>query len=275
MKAKIMLIFAVGALAASWAAGYTALAAYLITGGSSIWDGMISKCQEFETNRGVVRGLDCVKNGVVYLVGAAAAFGGGYARAEYIKNQGVTNVGTRSVVSHREWDWSAIEARPEAFVNEISKTLPGKYHGHAFNLTGHGIHNPVAVMNMHGDNMYAHVSNLTHGTVYMGTHPVETGLAARAGRWDFAGWGGMKYSYSNPGCQPYDFSYQTETANLNSEAWNFVNWANSGNKGAKYSLQWEDDNRYGTPYVAGYYIIEVNGFGTNYEGSPQVNECER
>lgn len=155
--------------------------------------------------------------------------------------------------------------------------MPGLYHHHDFNVTGHGIDNAISIMNMDADSdrMYAHVSNTTHGTVYMGTHKTDSGLERRAGSWDFAGWGGMKFSYSNPGCQEYSFRDADVSDQLNTEAQYFVVWANEGNKGSKYSLEWSDENRFGTPYVGGYLILEVNGFGTNYEGAPQIHDCVR
>lgn len=85
----------------------------------------------------------------------------------------------------------------------------------------------------------------------------------------------MKYSYSNPGCQGFSFSDGTTSGQLQTEVWNFVNWAHAGNKGAKYSLEWDDEYTYGTPFVGGYFIIEVNGFGTNFEGAPAKHDCFR
>lgn len=262
--------------AANWVAGTSALSYYLVSGGDSIWDGMIQKCQEFENNGGYVRGLNCIKNGVGYVVGAAASFGGGYVGAEFIKNYGRTDIGARSLsYEPPAWNWTAIEQQPMVLVDAVSSKLPGRYLDHAFNVTNHGMEGAVAVMNTHEQKMFAHVSNLTHGTVYMGTHTVESNLTRREGSWDFGGWGGIKFSYANPGCQGYSFNDADATNELLEEAWNFVNWANYGNKGATYSLQWDDEYRYGTPYVAGYLILEVNGFGTEYEGSPQLNDCLR
>jgi hypothetical protein len=53
----------------------------------------------------------------------------------------------------------------------------------------------------------------------------------------------MKFSYSNPGCQGYSFTYADESSQLRNEVWNFVNWANYGNQGSTYDLEWSDENR--------------------------------
>ncbi|KAH7395712.1 hypothetical protein BKA64DRAFT_66731 [Cadophora sp. MPI-SDFR-AT-0126] len=77
----------------NWVAGFSSLAVYAVSGAGGLWQTFIDKCQEFEDNGGVVRGLNCVGNGVFYLMGAAAAFGAGQAGAMYILNQGVTTQG--------------------------------------------------------------------------------------------------------------------------------------------------------------------------------------
>jgi hypothetical protein len=72
---------------------------YAISGGAGPWENFVDKCQEFEDNGGVVRGISCVGKGVFYLIGAVAAFGAGQAGATYIANEGVTMHGMLTVLS--------------------------------------------------------------------------------------------------------------------------------------------------------------------------------
>jgi hypothetical protein len=84
----------------------------------------------------------------------------------------------------------------------------------------------------------------------------------------------MKFSYSNPGCQGFLFG-SDEALQLKSEIEDFVAWASFLHQTDTYDLEWNDNNRYGTPYVGGRLILETNGFGLGYEGSPQLSDCAR
>ncbi|RDW82326.1 hypothetical protein BP6252_03438 [Coleophoma cylindrospora] len=153
----------------NWRAGFSLLAVYAVSGGAGLWQNFIDKCQEYEDNGGVGRGINCVGNGVFYLVGAAAAFGGGQAGAMYIANDGVTTQGKRdsfrNSTATRSWDWHAIHASPDRLHDLLANGLPGPVAGYVYNHSDSNLDNSVTVFVESGSGTYAHSSNVTHGVV--------------------------------------------------------------------------------------------------------------
>jgi len=280
----LLALAAIGYCATSWVAGYTSLTAYAVSGGAGLWQNMIDKCQEFEDGGGVVKGIDCVGNAVFYCMGAAAAFGAGQVGAMYIQSQGVTTQGKRNTHSFRNstrsWNWDVIHADPAPLHNALANGLPGLVVGHVYNHSDSNLHNSVTVFVQTPGAFFAHSSNVTHGSIAWMPQAANSSdpskrsnLHDRGYYWNFGSYAGFKFSYQAPGCAPYSFSSQPETGNLRSLVHNFVYWAQNGNQGSTYDLEWDDENEYGTPYVGGSFIIESNPFGYGFEGTAQNLEC--
>ncbi|KAG4414491.1 hypothetical protein IFR04_012368 [Cadophora malorum] len=113
MKILFILTFVASVYCAvNWVAGFSSLTVYAVSGAGGLWQNFIDRCQKFEDNGGAVRGLDCVGNGVFYLMGAAAAFGAGQAGAMYILNQGVTTQGGEYGAEYLQHLWDLPSPSP-------------------------------------------------------------------------------------------------------------------------------------------------------------------
>jgi hypothetical protein len=253
------------------------LSSYVLRGGADIWDGMIARCKEFEADGQVVSGVDCVGRAVAYLIGAAASYGAGQAGVEYIANGGITTTGKRDLAwhsssRHQNWNWTAIHSNPKGIEDIIGAGLPGSIVHSVYNHTDCNLSNSITIYKESNGTVFTHSSNVTHGVVSRSTIPAGVDITKRDYSWDFSGWGGMKYSYSSPGCQ--DYFTNTEIGDLEWETWNFASWANSDyyNKAWMYELDWTG-TYYGIPYVGGYLVLETNGFGLDFEGAPDIGGC--
>lgn len=242
----------------------------------------MDRCEEFEENHKIVRGVDCGGHSVFYLAGAALSYGISdytYASgAEYIKSLGLTTFGKRQegIGNPQGWNWSTVAHRPDGLHAVLGDRLPGEHHSMHYNMSSVGLEGDGTVhyVKHTASHYWLHSSNTTHGVVSMLPKNQTLNKVRRDTKWQFGDMSGVVYSYTSPGClDRVSIANQNFDDALGDITFNWAYWAYYTQSGDKYSFELQDQATYGTPYVGGYLIAEWDGFGTNFEGNPSLHDC--